>query len=255
MHRSDFCISGIFRDIFLFNDFLRMRALILLIVLSSLFLFLIRESGIISSYPPSFFGPPSLINVAGGLLFGAGMVLAGGCFMGTLYKVGAGKTVSFFSLIGILCGSAIYAEVHPVVLPLIRRTILIRDKTALEHITGNSRLPVLILILTFLFLAWKWHRRKAWSQKAYAEGYIQPWKAAVFISILISVSYALVGRPLSVTAGFGKITARPWAVGGLLGVRPVVVTTLAADHRATDGYTGARFLTLIADLLQRPEEL
>jgi pyruvate dehydrogenase E2 component (dihydrolipoamide acetyltransferase) len=44
-------------------------------------------------------------------------------------------------------------------------------------------------------------------------------------------------------------------VDGLLGVRPVVVTTLAADHRATDGYTGGRFLTAITDLLQRPEEL
>jgi pyruvate dehydrogenase E2 component (dihydrolipoamide acetyltransferase) len=61
--------------------------------------------------------------------------------------------------------------------------------------------------------------------------------------------------PQVALAGFGKITERPWAVGGLLGIRPVVVTTLAADHRATDGYTGGRFLTAIAELLQRPEEL
>jgi pyruvate dehydrogenase E2 component (dihydrolipoyllysine-residue acetyltransferase) len=61
--------------------------------------------------------------------------------------------------------------------------------------------------------------------------------------------------PQVALVGFGKIAERPWAVGGLLGVRPVVVTTLAADHRATDGYTGGRFLTAIAELLQRPEEL
>jgi pyruvate dehydrogenase E2 component (dihydrolipoamide acetyltransferase) len=61
--------------------------------------------------------------------------------------------------------------------------------------------------------------------------------------------------PQVALVGFGKIAERPWAVGGLLGVRPVVVTTLAADHRATDGYTGGRFLNVIADLLQRPEEL
>ncbi|HXZ70666.1 MAG TPA: 2-oxo acid dehydrogenase subunit E2, partial [Streptosporangiaceae bacterium] len=61
--------------------------------------------------------------------------------------------------------------------------------------------------------------------------------------------------PQVALVGFGKIAERPWAVGGLLGVRPVVVTTLAADHRATDGYTGGRFLTIIADLLQRPEGL
>jgi pyruvate dehydrogenase E2 component (dihydrolipoamide acetyltransferase) len=61
--------------------------------------------------------------------------------------------------------------------------------------------------------------------------------------------------PQVALVGFGKIAELPWAVGGLLGIRPVVVTTLAADHRATDGYTGGRFLTVIAELLQRPEEL
>ena len=44
-------------------------------------------------------------------------------------------------------------------------------------------------------------------------------------------------------------------VNGLLGIRPVVISTLAADHRATDGYAGARFLSLLAELLQEPEEL
>ena len=31
--------------------------------------------------------------------------------------------------------------------------------------------------------------------------------------------------------------------------------TLAGDHRATDGHTGARYLAAIERLLQRPEEL
>ena len=41
----------------------------------------------------------------------------------------------------------------------------------------------------------------------------------------------------------------------VVGARPAVVTTLSADHRASGGYTGARFLTAMSDLLQRPEEL
>ena len=45
------------------------------------------------------------------------------------------------------------------------------------------------------------------------------------------------------------------AVGELLGIHPVVTVTLAADHRATDGHLGGRFLTTIDKLLQRPEEL
>jgi len=35
----------------------------------------------------------------------------------------------------------------------------------------------------------------------------------------------------------------------------VVTASLAADHRASDGAVGARFLNHIDRLLQRPEEL
>ena len=67
--------------------------------------------------------------------------------------------------------------------------------------------------------------------------------------------FGVIYPPQVALAGFGKVTERPVAVGGLIGVRPVVVTTLAADHRASDAMTGARYLTEISDLLQRPEEL
>ena len=67
--------------------------------------------------------------------------------------------------------------------------------------------------------------------------------------------YGVIYPPQVALVGFGRITERPVAVGGLVGARPAVISTLAADHRATDGYTGARYLTTISDLLQRPEEL
>jgi len=67
--------------------------------------------------------------------------------------------------------------------------------------------------------------------------------------------FGVIYPPQVALVGFGKITERPVAVGGLIGVRPVVITTLAADHRASDGYTGARYLTALSDLLQKPEEL
>jgi pyruvate dehydrogenase E2 component (dihydrolipoamide acetyltransferase) len=55
--------------------------------------------------------------------------------------------------------------------------------------------------------------------------------------------------------GVGRIVERPWAVDGLLGVRPVVRLTLSGDHRATDGSAGARFLNALEERLQHPEEL
>jgi pyruvate dehydrogenase E2 component (dihydrolipoamide acetyltransferase) len=67
--------------------------------------------------------------------------------------------------------------------------------------------------------------------------------------------FGVIYPPQVALVGFGKITDRPWADQGMVGVRPIVSTTLAADHRASDGHTGARFLARIDGLLQAPEEL
>jgi len=67
--------------------------------------------------------------------------------------------------------------------------------------------------------------------------------------------FGVIYPPQVALVGIGKIIERPVAVGGLVGARPVVITTLSADHRASDGYAGARYLAAVSDLLQRPEEL
>jgi pyruvate dehydrogenase E2 component (dihydrolipoamide acetyltransferase) len=61
--------------------------------------------------------------------------------------------------------------------------------------------------------------------------------------------------PQVALVGFGRIVERPWAVDGMLGVHPLVVATLAADHRVTDGHRGGRYLAAVAAHLNRPEEL
>lgn len=61
--------------------------------------------------------------------------------------------------------------------------------------------------------------------------------------------------PQVALVGFGSVVRRVWAVGDLIGIRPVVTATLSGDHRATDGATGARFLTAVEASLQHPEEL
>ena len=61
--------------------------------------------------------------------------------------------------------------------------------------------------------------------------------------------------PQVALVGLGAVSERPWAVDGLLGVRPLVTATLAGDHRASDGAVGARYLKHLDRLLQKPEEL
>ena len=67
--------------------------------------------------------------------------------------------------------------------------------------------------------------------------------------------YGVIAPPQVAVVGFGAVNDRPWAVEGMLTVRPVVVATLAADHRATDGHEGARYLATIDQLLHEPEAL
>jgi pyruvate dehydrogenase E2 component (dihydrolipoamide acetyltransferase) len=67
--------------------------------------------------------------------------------------------------------------------------------------------------------------------------------------------FGVIYPPQVALVGFGKVADRVWADDGSMAVRPVVSATLSADHRATDGHIGARFLALVDRLLHRPEEL
>ena len=71
----------------------------------------------------------------------------------------------------------------------------------------------------------------------------------------VETVYGVIYPPQVALAGFGKIVERPWAAHGMLGVRPVLTATLAADHRATDGRRGAQFLDILSSVLQKPETL
>lgn len=67
--------------------------------------------------------------------------------------------------------------------------------------------------------------------------------------------FGVIPVPQVAIVGFGAVTEKPCAVAGMVGVRPQVTATLSADHRASDGAVGARFLRCLADHLQHPEEL
>lgn len=71
----------------------------------------------------------------------------------------------------------------------------------------------------------------------------------------VEAVYGVIYPPQVALVGLGRVTDRPVAVDGMLAVHPTVTATLSADHRASDGATGARFLTALDRLLQHPEDL
>ncbi len=71
----------------------------------------------------------------------------------------------------------------------------------------------------------------------------------------VEAVFGVIYPPQVALVGFGRVTERAVANHGMLGVRPCVTATLSADHRASDGHRGGRFLAEIDRLLQEPEGL
>lgn len=208
MHRSDFCVAGMFRDFFLFRQTIMLRSLLLLVVCSMILFDILRRLGLLPLYPFPLLASPSLMNIVGGLVFGIGMVLAGGCVVGTLYKMGSGSLISTIAFIGLIVGSGLYAEIHPWWAALSKKTsFLAGDITLPQAIGTDPALILLPIVLASLFFFFHWKSRQQWRINSPAEGFLQPWLAAILLALLGTLSYLFIGMPFGITTAYAKIAA------------------------------------------------
>ncbi|PKL51396.1 MAG: hypothetical protein CVV37_06745 [Nitrospira bacterium HGW-Nitrospira-1] len=207
MHRSDYCIAGMFRDLFLFKHTFMLRTLVLLVVSNIILFELARQSGLVLyPFPPT--GSPSLSAVIGGALFGIGMILAGGCPTATLYKMGSGNFLSLIAFTGIISGCLLYAEIHPYCAAFIKQTTFFQGRITIPQMLGAD--PLIVISATAAaggFFIIRWLRDGKLVRPSNAEGYFQPWKAAVCLAFIGVVAYVVVGKPIGVTNGYAKLGA------------------------------------------------
>jgi uncharacterized protein len=109
LQRSRFCFNSAFRDLFQFRSGRTMKGVIIGMAVATagfgVHMFnLMPNSSLGGIAPEAQTTPLSLALIAGGLLFGTGMVLAGGCVSGSLYRMGEGYVGSWVSFGGILGG-------------------------------------------------------------------------------------------------------------------------------------------------------
>ena len=72
----------------------------------------------------------------------------------------------------------------------------------------------------------------------------------------VETVFGVIYPPQVALVGFGRLVERPWtAADGNIAPRPLLNASLSADHRASDGHRGGRFLAAIERLLQQPEAL
>lgn len=207
MHRSDYCLAGMFRDLFLFRRTDKLRTLVLLVAVTMLLFEAARLLGLLPAYPFPLFYAPTAANVVGGLVFGVGMVLAGGCVVGTLYRMGAGSLLSATAFGGMIVGSGLYAEFHPAWAAFIRATTPVPDKVTLPQFLGWEPTPlVLVFGAGAAVLVLRWRRRGAFARRQAAVGQLEPWKAALALAAIGFASAVLVGLPLGVTSSYAKLS-------------------------------------------------
>lgn len=109
LQRSRFCFASAFRDLFLFGSGRTMKGILLAITITTIGFAVVMHNFI----PDTSYGylpeqarvfPMGVSTVVAGLIFGFGMVLAGGCVSGSLYRIAEGYTASWVTIGGILIG-------------------------------------------------------------------------------------------------------------------------------------------------------
>ena len=115
LQRSRFCFASAFRDLFLFGSARTMKGILVgLAVATAGFAVLMY-----SLVPFPQFGalpaeahilPVGLSTVVGGLLFGLGMVLSGGCVSGSLYRMAEGYVGSWVATAGVVLGLGLLSQ-------------------------------------------------------------------------------------------------------------------------------------------------
>lgn len=97
LQRGRFCMNSAFRDIILMKDFTLIKAVGAAILVEMFGFAILAMTGAISLSPkPLMWGA----NIVGGLFFGVGMVLAGGCASGITYRFGEGMVGAMSAVIG-----------------------------------------------------------------------------------------------------------------------------------------------------------
>ncbi|HWI64136.1 MAG TPA: YeeE/YedE thiosulfate transporter family protein [Symbiobacteriaceae bacterium] len=109
LQRSRYCVAAAFRDTVLFNDTGMARSVLLAVSIASVTFGTVYALRLPAGALPLAAQPLSAGTVIGPLLFGIGMIPAGGCAASTLLRLGEGHLRFAWTLLGLILGSLLGA--------------------------------------------------------------------------------------------------------------------------------------------------
>jgi len=216
LQKGELCGSSAFSEVLLLKDNSKVYGLWIAIIVGMGGIAILDLFGLVQLNPK----PMIWLNyIIGGIIFGVGMVLAGGCVSGCLYKTGTGNINSMAGLVGIPIGIAIveYGPLHSLFLSA-KQYVLPNSEGESITISSITGLPYWLLALLFIIgtLIFIYLRRNTYKKPSYSGTEKEksrllfkpwkPWMAGIAIGILVIPAYlssSLSGRnyPLGVTHG------------------------------------------------------
>jgi len=155
LQRSRWCIVRAVREPFMTGDADPAVAIIAGILVGLFGFTIIKIMGIapeLTMVGANFFVPA----LVGGLIFGFGMTVAGGCTVGSTWRAGEGHVKLWFALLGIVIAAPLTAEfIKPAFLDVLPATVQ-KQVFLPEYFgyPGSVFIMVLILLLWYLFVQW-----------------------------------------------------------------------------------------------------
>jgi len=158
LQRSRWCIVRSLREPFMTGDAEPALAIIAGLLVGILGFTVIKIMGIGSetAMVASNFWMPAII---GGVIFGFGMTIAGGCTVGSTWRAGEGHVKLWLSLLGIIIAAPLTAEyIKPAFMNMlpagIKQSVFLPD-----YFTYFGAIVIMLLILLIWYIFVKWNER------------------------------------------------------------------------------------------------
>ncbi len=145
LQRGRMCMNSAFRDIILLKEYKLAKAVVIALLVCMIGFGIMVLTSIVPGLSPK---PLTLLgSITGGVIFGMGMVLAGGCASGTTYRVGEGMVGSLIALLGFCIGLIVakFGLLSQLTVALQSTPIVNADKTPITLFGPFT--PILMVII------------------------------------------------------------------------------------------------------------
>ena len=169
LQRGRFCVNSAFREV-LFQDYTMLRAYLLAVAVTMIGANLIEdmgwlqqhanENGVMVANALYRQGFAPFANVIGGFIFGMGIVLAGGCGSGILFRVGEGNLAYVMAVCGFFFGIAMtkFGILKPVLETLTSYQVFVGEDqvpTLYNLLSINKWIIIAVVVAAILFFVYQ----------------------------------------------------------------------------------------------------